>query len=34
MSSTALTIRRVAIDTYREHVAYMHRDCTAVRAAG
>ena len=31
---TPLTIRRVAIDTYREHVAYLHRDCTAVRAEG
>ncbi|WP_298832775.1 thymidine phosphorylase family protein [uncultured Piscinibacter sp.] len=29
-----MTIRRVAIDTYREHVAYLHRDCTAVRAEG
>jgi len=31
---TPLTIRRVAIDTFREHVAYLHRDCTAVRAEG
>lgn len=31
---TPLSIRRVAIDTYREHVAYLHRDCTAVRAEG
>ncbi|MFT3956897.1 MAG: thymidine phosphorylase family protein [Piscinibacter sp.] len=29
-----LNIRRVAIDTFREHVAYLHRDCTAVRAEG
>ena len=31
---TPLNIRRVAIDTFREHVAYLHRDCTAVRAEG
>ena len=31
---TPLSIRRVAIDTFREHVAYLHRDCTAVRAEG
>lgn len=29
-----LRIRRVAIDTWRESVAYLHRDCAAVRAAG
>jgi thymidine phosphorylase len=23
----ALRLRRVGIDTYRENVAYMHRDC-------
>jgi len=32
--TAALSIRRVAIDTFREHVAYLHRDCTAVRAEG
>ncbi len=31
---TPLAIRRVAVDTFREHVAYLHRDCTAVRAEG
>ncbi|TXC65422.1 thymidine phosphorylase family protein [Piscinibacter aquaticus] len=31
---TPLNIRRVAIDTFREHVCYLHRDCTAVRAEG
>ena len=31
---TPLTIRRVAIDTFRENVAYLHRDCTVVRAEG
>jgi len=29
-----LTIRRVGIDTWRENVAYLHRDCPVVRAAG
>ena len=29
-----LQIRRVAIDTWRENVAYLHRDCPVVRAAG
>ena len=29
-----LRIRRVAIDTWRESVVYLHRDCAAVRAAG
>ena len=29
-----LSIRRVAIDTWRESVVYLHRDCAAVRAAG
>lgn len=36
-SSTAgseLALRRVAIDTYRENVAYLHRDCPAYRAEG
>ena len=36
MSPTAssLAVRRVAIDTYRENVAYLHRDCSAYRAEG
>jgi thymidine phosphorylase len=34
MTSPALRIRRVAIDTWRENVAYLHRDCAVVRAAG
>jgi len=29
-----LTLKRVAIDTYRENVAYLHRDCEVVRAEG
>jgi thymidine phosphorylase len=34
MESPDLRIRRVAIDTWRESVVYLHRDCAAVRAAG
>ena len=34
VSSTHLLLRRVAIDTYRENVAYLHRDCAAYRAEG
>jgi thymidine phosphorylase len=30
----SLTLRRVAIDTYRENVAYLHRDCAVYRAEG
>ena len=30
----SLQLRRVAIDTYRENVAYMHRDCEFYRAEG
>jgi thymidine phosphorylase len=30
----ALRLRRVGIDTYRENVAYMHRDCPVYRAEG
>ncbi|MEN9724935.1 MAG: hypothetical protein RLZZ98_444, partial [Pseudomonadota bacterium] len=26
-----LSLKRVAIDTYRENVAYLHRDCEAYR---
>jgi thymidine phosphorylase len=29
-----LKLRRIAIDTYRENVAYMHRDCSVYRAEG
>ncbi|MFU2487913.1 thymidine phosphorylase family protein [Thauera sp. WH-1] len=29
-----LSLRRVAIDTYRENVAYLHRDCEIYRAEG
>lgn len=31
---TKLALRRVAIDTYRENVAYLHRDCAVYRAEG
>lgn len=34
MELTDLRIRRVAIDTWRENVVYLHRDCAMVRAAG
>jgi thymidine phosphorylase len=30
----SLMLRRVAIDTYRENVAYLHRDCAVYRAEG
>jgi thymidine phosphorylase len=30
----ALKVRRVAIDTYRENVAYLHRDCSVYRSEG
>ena len=30
----ALSLKRVAIDTYRENVAYLHRDCAVYRAEG
>jgi thymidine phosphorylase len=29
-----LSVRRVAIDTYRENVAYLHRECAVYRAEG
>jgi thymidine phosphorylase len=32
--SSRLKVRRLAIDTYRENVAYLHRDCHAYRAEG
>ena len=31
---TTLTLRHVAIDTYRENVAYLHRDCKLYRSQG
>jgi len=33
-TSTRLKLRRVAIDTYHENVAYMHRDCSVYRVEG
>lgn len=33
-AGAGLTLRRVAIDTWRENVAYLHRDCAVVRAEG
>ncbi|HBQ40997.1 MAG TPA: thymidine phosphorylase, partial [Halieaceae bacterium] len=29
-----MLLKRVAIDTYRENVAYLHRDCELYRAEG
>ncbi|MCK7492266.1 MAG: hypothetical protein MZW92_12195 [Comamonadaceae bacterium] len=34
MDVPTLPIRRVGIDTWRENVAYLHRDCPVVRADG
>lgn len=34
MTVSNLALRRVAIDTYRENVAYLHRDCAVYRAEG
>jgi thymidine phosphorylase len=34
MTAPTLPIRRVGIDTWRENVAFLHRDCPVVRAAG
>lgn len=33
-TDAALQLHRVAIDTYRENVAYLHRDCAVYRAEG
>lgn len=33
-SQAQLAVRRVAIDTYRENVVYLHRDCEVYRAEG
>jgi thymidine phosphorylase len=34
LATSNLALRRVAIDTYRENVAYLHRDCAVYRAEG
>jgi len=34
MNGPSLPIRRVGIDTWRESVVFLHRDCPVVRAAG
>ena len=34
MNGPTLPIRRVGIDTWRENVVFLHRDCPVVRAAG
>ncbi len=34
METTTLRLRRVAIDTYKENVAYLHRDCELYRSEG
>ena len=34
MDGTTLNIRRVGIDTWRESVVFLHRDCQVVRAEG
>jgi len=34
MSTDTLQLRRIAIDTYHENVAYMHRECGIYRAEG
>ena len=34
MNDHTLSIRRVGIDTWRESVAFLHRECPVVRAAG
>ena len=33
-NGSRLAIRRIGIDTYRENVAYLHRDCAVYRAEG
>jgi len=33
-ATSCLALRRVAIDTWRENVAYLHRDCAVYRAEG
>ena len=34
VKDATLQLRRVAIDTYRENVAYLHRQCEVYRAEG
>src|SRR5665647_361690 len=34
LATSNLAVRRVAIDTYRENVVYLHRDCAVYRAEG
>lgn len=34
VADNGLLLKRVAIDTYRENVAYLHRDCPVYRAEG
>jgi thymidine phosphorylase len=34
LAAPTLALRRVAIDTWRENVAYLHRDCAVYRAEG
>ena len=34
LTTSNLALRRIGIDTYRENVAYLHRDCAAYRAEG
>jgi thymidine phosphorylase len=34
LPGSMLKLRRVAIDTYRENVAYLHRECSVYRAEG
>lgn len=34
MTQSGLSLRRVAIDTFRENVAYLHRDCLVYRSEG
>ena len=34
ITTDTLRVRRVAIDTYRENVAFLHRDCALYRAEG
>ena len=34
LASNGLTLKRVAIDTYHENVAFLHRDCPLYKAEG
>jgi len=34
MSNDTLQVRRIAIDTYHENVAYLNRECSMYRAEG